>query len=662
MKKRIISVLLLVCVLVPALSGCAAKLYDYETYADLIRLADTVGVEIFLSDINNGITDAYRGSVDEDDVKENEYTAANEDILIEHGDVTEIDYVGTIDGEEFTGGSATGATLEIGSNSYIDGFEDGLIGYTVGDKVTLNLRFPDDYQNNTSLRGKDVVFEVTIKSITRNTYPEYNDENVKKYTDYETVSEFETETRKEVIRSLVWQEYFTQCKIIKYPEKELRQYYDGTIDSATQNAAIFGMTLEGFVTTYYGYSDLTSYFEYVADAAQQSVKQDLIILGIVESNPSLQLSEADYEAKVEELYNESVSAGNYTGTLKQFKKDYDRDTLELNIYYDIVIDFLVSGQVTSDDVTKNGFVKDRNGLRYYIDDEMLTGWHELEIDGQTGLYYFDDETGYVPEKCALVTPQGESEPKYLEFDEYGRYIGLYDGRYDNASGTRFFEEGVLVTGWQEFDLDEDGTNETYYLDLENGYMKKGIQLVEGKYHDFGEDGVHIGIVTDGLHADDTGTRYFEDGDLITGWINLDVNEDGETERYYFNPDNYGYMCVDETTKIGDTYYTFGEDGALIGLADGLVTDDLGIRYFKEGVLQLGEQVIATDGTDYSYYFASPDGYALRSEWLTEPDGEGNDVNKYYYDEDGHKVVNQTLTIDSVKYQFDENGNYTIVED
>ena len=240
MKKRIISVLLLVCVLVPALSGCAAKLYDYETYADLIRLADTVGVEIFLSDINNGITDAYRGSVDEDDVKENEYTAANEDILIEHGDVTEIDYVGTIDGEEFTGGSATGATLEIGSNSYIDGFEDGLIGYTVGDKVTLNLRFPDDYQNNTSLRGKDVVFEVTIKSITRNTYPEYNDENVKKYTDYETVSEFETETRKEVIRSLVWQEYFTQCKIIKYPEKELRQYYDGTIDSATQNAAIFG--------------------------------------------------------------------------------------------------------------------------------------------------------------------------------------------------------------------------------------------------------------------------------------------------------------------------------------------------------------------------------------------------------------------------------------
>ena len=73
-------------------------------------------------------------------------------------------------------------------------------------------------------------------------------------------------------------------------------------------------------------------------------------------------------------------------------------------------------------------------------------------------------------------------------------------------------------------------------------------------------------------------------------------------------------------------------------------------------------MIATDGTDYSYYFASPDGYALRSEWLTEPDGEGNDVNKYYYDEDGHKVVNQTLTIDSVKYQFDENGNYTIVED
>lgn len=657
MKKRIISVLLLVCLLIPVLTGCASKLYNYDKFSDLIKLADTAGVEIFLSDINNGITDAYRDSVKKDDVKETEYTAANENVLIEHGDVTKIDYVGKIDGEEFTGGSATGASLEIGSNSYIDGFEDGLIGYTVGDKVTLNLRFPDDYKNDKKLSGKEVVFEVTVKGITRKTYPEYNDENVKKYTEYETVSEFETETRKDVIRSLVWQEYFSQCKIIKYPEKELRQYYEGTIDSATQNAAIFGMTLAGFVSTYYGYSDLTNYFKYVATAAQQSVKQDLIVLAIVESKPELKLSEEAYEAKVEELYNKSVKENNYTGTLKQFKKDYDRDTLELNIYYDIVIDYLVTGQVTSDDVTKNGFVKDRNGLRYYVDNEMLKGWHELEINGEKGLYYFDDETGYVPEKCALVTPKDETTAKYLEFDEYGRYIGLYNGRYDNATGTRFFDNGSLITGWQKYDLNDDGEKEEYYLDLENGYMKKGIQLVEGKYHDFGDDGIHKGVVTDGLHADKTGTRYFKNGELVTGWLDLDVDENGETERYYFNPDNYGYMCIEESTEIDGKYYTFGENGALKGLANGLVTSDLGIRYFKDGVLQLGEQVVKVDDKEYSYYFSSPEGFAIRSDWWTE-----NDTKKYYYDEDGHKVTSQTLTIDSIKYEFDADGNWKILED
>lgn len=84
---------------------------------------------------------------------------------VESGDVVNIDYVGKIDGEEFSGGSATGQHLEIGSGSFIDGFEDGLIGKNVGETVELNLTFPEDYTNNTDLAGKAVVFTVTINSI-----------------------------------------------------------------------------------------------------------------------------------------------------------------------------------------------------------------------------------------------------------------------------------------------------------------------------------------------------------------------------------------------------------------------------------------------------------------------------------------------------------------
>lgn len=80
------------------------------------------------------------------------------------GDTVNIDYVGTIDGEEFSGGSAEDANLTIGSDSFIDGFEDGLIGANVGDEVELNLTFPDDY-SNTDLAGKATVFKVTINYI-----------------------------------------------------------------------------------------------------------------------------------------------------------------------------------------------------------------------------------------------------------------------------------------------------------------------------------------------------------------------------------------------------------------------------------------------------------------------------------------------------------------
>lgn len=87
-------------------------------------------------------------------------------VKVENGDTVNIDYVGYIDGVEFEGGSTdgAGADLVIGSGTYIDGFEEGIIGHTVGETFDLNLSFPDDYWN-TEYAGKDVVFTVTLNEI-----------------------------------------------------------------------------------------------------------------------------------------------------------------------------------------------------------------------------------------------------------------------------------------------------------------------------------------------------------------------------------------------------------------------------------------------------------------------------------------------------------------
>ena len=82
-------------------------------------------------------------------------------------DKVNIDYTGYMDGEKFEGGSTDGqgTDLVLGSGSYIDGFEDGVVGHKVGETFDLNLKFPDDYKVNTELAGKDVTFEVTLNGV-----------------------------------------------------------------------------------------------------------------------------------------------------------------------------------------------------------------------------------------------------------------------------------------------------------------------------------------------------------------------------------------------------------------------------------------------------------------------------------------------------------------
>lgn len=110
---------------------------------------------------------------------------------LEEGDIVIIDYVGRVDGVAFEGGTAYSQELEIGSNRYIEGFEDGLIGAKKGDTVVLNLKFPEDY-GATDLAGKDVVFEVTIRSSAAQIWPEFTDDFVVMVTsgEYTTTEEF----------------------------------------------------------------------------------------------------------------------------------------------------------------------------------------------------------------------------------------------------------------------------------------------------------------------------------------------------------------------------------------------------------------------------------------------------------------------------------------
>jgi len=121
--------------------------------------------------------------------------AAEKDHKIKNGDIAVIDFVGSIDGVEFQGGTAQGHSLEIGSKSFIGDFEDQLVGKKVGDKIDVKVPFPKEYHAK-DLAGKPALFKVEVKNILINQVPEIGDNLAKESSEFETLAEFKRDIKK----------------------------------------------------------------------------------------------------------------------------------------------------------------------------------------------------------------------------------------------------------------------------------------------------------------------------------------------------------------------------------------------------------------------------------------------------------------------------------
>lgn len=151
------------------LTSCGSFNYAKEDLSKYIDLGNYKGLAFELTEpkpIDDAAIADYLDTAFEEYISPVEQDA---DYAAKEGDTVNINYVGKINGEAFEGGTADDQDLELGSDSYIDGFEDGLIGAKQGETKTLNLKFPADYGNE-ELNGKDVVFEVTVNSVSVKMY------------------------------------------------------------------------------------------------------------------------------------------------------------------------------------------------------------------------------------------------------------------------------------------------------------------------------------------------------------------------------------------------------------------------------------------------------------------------------------------------------------
>ena len=143
----------------------------------------------------------------------------------ENNDRVTINYEGRVDGKTFAGGSATGTTLILGSGSFIDGFEEGLLGKSKGNEVILNLTFPAVYENEPSLAGKAVTFTVTITKVERPEFPEFDNDFVKEHAGYDNINEFDREEYQLAKTSLAISALIEKSTLKADPPKALYDHY-----------------------------------------------------------------------------------------------------------------------------------------------------------------------------------------------------------------------------------------------------------------------------------------------------------------------------------------------------------------------------------------------------------------------------------------------------
>ena len=330
MMKKFGLIFVLMLAFAVILTGCGKEdtPYDYDL-GEYVTLGEFPKVEIDMDEVQEKVDEAVT-----EIASEYAETSKVTDRPVKDGDIVDIDYTGKIDGKEFEGGSATGTELEIGSDSFIAGFEDGLIGKNIGDTVDLNLVFPEDYKSE-DLQGKDVVFTVKINSITAKKVPALSNEMVEEKTDYSTVSEFLENTRKQTIEDMLWQNYLDSCMIIKYPEAEVKKYYDQMVQSYRQMAVYYGMNLENLVSMY-GYSTVESFLDYALESAMLTVKEEIVIWKTVRDN-DITLTDKEYK----ELGLEIAKEAGYE-TLKEYEEYVgEKNTIKLQIYMDKIVEMAI---------------------------------------------------------------------------------------------------------------------------------------------------------------------------------------------------------------------------------------------------------------------------------------------------------------------------------
>ena len=229
---------------------------------------------------------------------------AEEGAVIEKGDFAIIDFAGTVDGEPFSGGEGKGYPLEVGSNSFIPGFEDQLVGLSKGASTDVEVTFPEDYFVK-DLAGKEAIFKVNIQDVKRKELPELNDEYVASKTEFKTVEDLRAnykERMQKAAEANAKAEYEHELIDLAVANAKFSVPEIMIEDKISQMVEEMKMSLESrkmSLDMYMQYTglDMAKIRENQRPVAEENVKTDLVLDAIAKAE-DIQVDMADVDAEI----------------------------------------------------------------------------------------------------------------------------------------------------------------------------------------------------------------------------------------------------------------------------------------------------------------------------------------------------------------------------
>ena len=267
---------------------------------------------------------------------------------VQNGDIATIDFKGFMDGEAFEGGEGKDFDLEIGSHSFIDTFEDQLVGKNVGDDVEVNVTFPENY-GQASLAGKPAKFEVEIKDIKVKELPELNDEFVQDTTEFENLNEYKNEiagklivAKKQQAKNKMEEDLVTAlvegCEM-DVPQVMIDNDIDMKIEDFSRNIQSQGLSLDVYLQ-YMGQT-VESMREAYRPMSEKQVKARLALEAVANAE-NFAVEEADLDAEIEKI---AKAYGMEKDVLKSALRPEDTENITKDIKVQKAVQFIKDNAV-----------------------------------------------------------------------------------------------------------------------------------------------------------------------------------------------------------------------------------------------------------------------------------------------------------------------------